>query len=50
MRVLRSWDLRRSRAYARGDGAALADLYVPGSRTGAADRVVLAATATAGCG
>ena len=32
---------RRSRAYARGDGAALADLYVAGSRTGAADRAVL---------
>ena len=32
---------RRSRAFARGDGAALADLYVAGSRTGAADRAVL---------
>ena len=40
-RVLRAWDARRSRAYARADGAALADLYVAGSRTGAADRAVL---------
>ena len=41
VRVLRAWDARRSRAYARADGAALADLYVAGSRTGAADREVL---------
>ena len=41
VRVLRAWDARRSRAYARADGAALADLYVAGSRTGAADRAVL---------
>ena len=41
VRVLRAWDVRRSRAYARADGAALADLYVAGSRTGAADRAVL---------
>ena len=41
VRVLRAWDVRRSRVYARGDGAALADLYVAGSRTGAADRAVL---------
>ncbi len=41
VRVLRAWDVRRSRAYARADGAALADLYVAGSRTGAADRTVL---------
>jgi hypothetical protein len=40
LRVLRAWDARRSRAFARGDGAALAALYVPGSRTGAADRAV----------
>ena len=39
--VLRAWDAARSRAFARGDGAALADLYVAGSRTGAADRAVL---------
>jgi hypothetical protein len=42
-RVLRSWDERRSRAYARADVSALADLYVPGSRTGAADRGLLRA-------
>jgi hypothetical protein len=41
VRVLRAWDARRSRAFARGDAAALAALYVPGSRTGAADRAVL---------
>jgi hypothetical protein len=41
LRVLRVWDAGRSRAFARGDGAALADLYVAGSRTGAADRAVL---------
>jgi hypothetical protein len=41
LRVLRSWDARRSRAYAEGDVAALADLYLPGSRTGAADGAVL---------
>jgi len=41
LRVLRAWDARRSRAFAHGDGAALADLYVPGSRTGAVDRAVL---------
>ena len=41
VRVLREWDACRSRAYAHADGAALADLYVAGSRTGAADRAVL---------
>jgi hypothetical protein len=41
VRVLRAWDARRSRAYAHADGAALVDLYVAGSRTGAADRAVL---------
>ena len=41
LQVLRVWDAARSRAFARGDGAALADLYVAGSRTGAADRAVL---------
>ncbi len=39
--VLRAWDARRSQAFARGDEAALAGLYTPGSRTGAADRAVL---------
>jgi hypothetical protein len=41
LRVLRAWDAGRSRAFARGDEAALAALYVPASRTGAADRAVL---------
>ena len=39
--VLRAWDARRAEAYARGDPAALAELYVPGSRTGRADVRVL---------
>ena len=41
VRLLRAWDHRRARAYARGDAAALAALYVAGSRTGAADVAVL---------
>ena len=41
VRVLRAWDVRRSLAYARGDLVTLAELYVAGSRTGAADRAVL---------
>ncbi len=41
LRVLRAWDRDRARAYARGDGAALRDLYVAGSRTGARDVAVL---------
>ena len=41
VRLLRSWDHRRARAYARGDRAALEALYVAGSRTGAADVSVL---------
>ena len=41
VRLVRAWDDRRARAYARGDAAALAELYVPGSRTGAADVTVL---------
>jgi hypothetical protein len=41
VRLLRAWDDRRARAYARGDPAGLAELYVPGSRTGAADVTVL---------
>jgi hypothetical protein len=35
--VLRRWDVRRARAWSAGDPAALARLYVPGSRTGAHD-------------
>jgi hypothetical protein len=41
VRVLRDWDKRRARAYARGDPAALARLYADGSRTGAADVALL---------
>jgi hypothetical protein len=39
--VLRRWDARRSRAYADADPAALRELYVTGSRAGAADLAVL---------
>ncbi len=39
--LLRDWDGRRARAYARGDAAALRRLYVAGSRTGRADVRVL---------
>jgi hypothetical protein len=39
--VLRAWDRDRTRAYARGDRAALRGLYVAGSRTGARDLAVL---------
>jgi hypothetical protein len=35
--VLRGWDVRRAAAWSSGDPAALARLYVPGSRTGAHD-------------
>jgi hypothetical protein len=41
LRVLHTWDAQRARAYARGDGAALSELYTDRSRTGAADRAVL---------
>jgi hypothetical protein len=41
VRLLRAWDDRRARAYARADVSALKDLYVAGSRTGAADVAVL---------
>jgi hypothetical protein len=41
LRVLREWDARRSRAYARADVAGLRALYVPGSRTGDADAALL---------
>jgi hypothetical protein len=46
--VLRAWDERRSRAWARGDPAALRGLYTPGSRSGRADRAMLAAYAERG--
>ena len=41
VRLLRAWDRRRARAYAHGDPVALEQLYVAGSRTGAADLAVL---------
>jgi hypothetical protein len=41
LRVLHSWDSRRATAYATGSTTALRDLYVPGSRAGAADLRVL---------
>jgi hypothetical protein len=41
VRLLRTWDRRRARAYAHGDPVALEQLYVAGSRTGAADVAVL---------
>jgi hypothetical protein len=41
VRLLRAWDHRRARAYARGDLTALEALYVAHSRTGAADVAVL---------
>jgi hypothetical protein len=41
--VLREWDRRRARAWARGDPTALADLYAVRSRTGRRDRAMLAA-------
>ena len=34
VRLLRSWDRRRARAYRLGDPSALSGLYVAGSRTG----------------
>jgi len=39
--VLRGWDARRATAWADGDAAALAALYVPGSGAGAADLTLL---------
>jgi len=41
--VLRTWDLRRSRAWADGDVRSLRRLYTPRSRTGRHDRAALAA-------
>ena len=46
--VLAAWDERRATAWARGDATALADLYVPGSRSGAADVGLLRAYARRG--
>lgn len=39
--ILRAWDRRRGRAWARGDADALAGLYLAGSRAGAADVAAL---------
>jgi hypothetical protein len=39
--VLHAWDVRRARAWARGDTTALASLYVPGSSAGSADVALL---------
>lgn len=46
--VLRAWDGRRADAWAAGDPSALTPLYVPGSRTGRADRAMLRAYAERG--
>lgn len=46
--VLAAWDERRAAAWARGDAEALADLYAPGSRSGAADVRLLRAYARRG--
>jgi hypothetical protein len=46
--VLAAWDERRADAWARGDATALADLYAPGSRSGAADVRLLQAYAGRG--
>ena len=40
--VLRDWDARRSRAWARGDVEGLRRLYAPRSRSGRHDRAALA--------
>lgn len=46
--VLRAWDVRRARAWARGSPAALAELYTADSRTGLRDRRMLRAYADRG--
>ena len=46
--LLRHWDQRRSRAWARGDAAGLTSLYTRTSRTGRHDRAMLAAYAARG--
>lgn len=46
--LLRAWDARRAAAWARGDPAALSALYTSESRTGRADRAMLAAYADRG--
>ena len=39
--VLRSWDRRRASAWAAGDAASLAELYIPGASAGEADVAML---------
>jgi hypothetical protein len=46
--VLAGWDADRSRAWRDGDPQALATLYTAGSRSGRADRTLLAAYAARG--
>ena len=46
--VLAAWDRERARAWRRGDPGALRRLYVAGSRSGRADRALLAAYAGRG--
>lgn len=46
--VLRIWDRARAQAWRRADPEALAALYTPGSRSGRADRALLAAYAERG--
>lgn len=46
--VLRTWDARRTEAWASGDPQALRRLYTRGSRTGRQDRAALAAYADRG--
>lgn len=41
LRILHAWDRRRSQAWAAGDPAELARLYLPGSRTGRRDVTML---------
>ena len=48
--VLRAWDERRAAAWARGDPAALSELYVAGSRTGRPTGACSRRTPIAGCG
>jgi hypothetical protein len=46
--VLRAWDARRARAWARGDPRSLRRLYTPDSVAGRRDRAMLRAWATRG--
>ncbi len=46
--VLREWDRRRARAWARGDAGALRGLYVPGAVAGSRDVAMLRAWSARG--